>query len=83
MKFFVLKYWPWLLALIGLLLIGHGCYRWGAGDKQVEWDKADATRTEQVRAEQKRTDTVTTKSAVQVAASDAAAGRLRHVLFLP
>ena len=67
------RHWPLLLALAGaLLLVGVG-YRWGAGNVQSKWDAAEAKRTAQVSAEQKRTDTVTAKSTAQAAASDAAA----------
>ena len=67
------RYYPVLLALlVCVLLVGAG-YRWGAGNVQAKWDAEMYQMAKAHLDEQKRTDTVTAKSAAQVAASDAAA----------
>ena len=67
------RYWPVLFAIAWLVTAIYVGYCWGAGDVQARWDATEAKRAEQVRAEQKRTDTVTFKSTARVAASNAAA----------
>ena len=61
MKTFVLKYYPVLLALVGVaLLVGAG-YRWGAGNVQAKWD-ADKKSMQLALAEAKAKQAeVTTK----------------------